>query len=115
MINQNKTFFKKHFTILLLFLIYLFAIKIFIFQPIAIGVGNLLNNLDSTLNKNLIYYELIDNPLTFINLAEYYNNKGNVNKALLTLDYAELANIKYKSNLVDKKIENLRIKLGKSK
>lgn len=113
--NLDKSFFKKQLIYLLIFILYIYIIKIFLIQPISQSIGTTLSTIDSDLNKNFLYFELIDNPLTFIKFAEYYKNKGNIEKALISLDYAEVSNAIYKSKLIDKKIEVLRSDLSKSK
>lgn len=113
--NLDKSFFKKQLIYLLIFILYLFLIKILIIKPTFHSVGTIFSAIDSNLNKNFLYFELIDNPLTFVKLAEYYKSKGNIDKAFICLEYAEVSNAIYKSKLIENKIANLKVELSKSK
>ena len=77
-------------------LIILFTLaNLIIIKPVSSVLSKSLESFDNNPLIKIISLDFIDNPLTFIRMADYYLAKGDFKKADLYLQYAETLNSRY--------------------
>ena len=84
--------------------ILVFSVKIIIFlllanfvlvNPLSNAISRALEGFDNNPLIKIISLDLIDNPLTFIRMSQYYISRNDPQKASLYLQYAEIIKSRY--------------------
>jgi len=75
--------------------IFLVLTNIILIKPFSNAISKGLQGFDNNPLIKIISLDLINNPLTFIRMSEYYLDKNDTQKAQLYLQYAETIKARY--------------------